>query len=88
MLIAGFSADFPRVLLIETSIDGQLWSSAWRGKTGLIAFSAALQDPRKVPMPFILEPRAARYVRFRQLGSEETYYWSVAELRIMGEQAP
>jgi hypothetical protein len=84
LLIAGFNADFPRRLEIETSIDAQTWSRAWRGSTALTAFSAALEDPLNVPMPFIFEPRAARYLRFTQLQREETYYWSVAELRIMG----
>ena len=84
LLIAGFNADFPRKLAIETSTDAQTWSPAWRGSAGLVAFSAALEDPLNVPMPFIFEPRAARYVRFTQLDHEETYYWSVAELRIVG----
>ena len=84
LLIAGFNADFPRALAIETSIDGLAWTPAWRGTAGLIALSAALEDPRNVPMPFIFEPRTARYVRFTQLQREEIYYWSVAELRIMG----
>jgi F5/8 type C domain-containing protein len=84
LLIAGFVVDFPRTLSIDTSIDGQQWSQAWKGATAVLALSAALEDPLNIPMPFGFEPRPARYVRFTQLGTEETYYWSVAELRIMG----
>ena len=84
-LIAGYVADFPRQLSIETSLDGQVWSPAWSGGTAMMALSAALEDPLNVPLPFPFEPRSARYLRFTQTGSEETYYWSVAELRVLGK---
>jgi len=83
-LIGGYVADFPRQLSIETSLDGQLWSPAWGGGTALMAFSAALADPLNVPLAFPFDPRAARYLRFTQTGSEQVYYWSVAELRVLG----
>jgi hypothetical protein len=86
-LIGGYVADFPRALSIETSLDGLAWSTAWSGKTALTAFSAALADPLNVPLPFPFEPRPARYLRFTQTGSDETYYWSVAELRVFGKSA-
>ena len=85
LLIAGFVADFPRQLSIETSSDGTAWSTAWTGDAALIALSAALEDPLNIPMPFVFEPRKARFLRFTELASEETYYWSVAELRILGQ---
>ena len=84
LLTSGFVGDFPRTLLIETSLDGEQWSQAWNGDGALLALSAALEDPLNVPMPFEFEPRAARYVRFTQLGADETWYWSVTELRIVG----
>ena len=84
MLIAGFVADFPRRLLVETSVDGENWSQAWTGTTSIIALSAALDDPLNVPLTFPFEPREARFVRFTELDSEDTYYWSIAELRILG----
>jgi len=83
-LIGGYVADFPRHLSIETSLDGQLWSPAWGGGTAIMAFSAALADPLNVPLAFPFDPRAARYLRFTQTGSEQVYYWSVAELRVLG----
>jgi len=51
----------------------------------LVALSAALEDPLNIAMPFQFERRPARFVRFTQLGTEETYYWSVAEMRIVGQ---
>lgn len=85
MLIGGSVADFPRKLSIETSVDGLTWSPGWSGTTGVLALSGALEDPLSVRLPFEFQPRPARYVRFTQLDVEETYYWSVAELRIMGK---
>lgn len=86
LLIAGFAADFPRDLTIETSTDNTNWSSAWTGDAALVALSAALEDPLKIPMPFPFSERAARYVRFTQHANEDTYYWSIAELKVIGQQ--
>lgn len=83
--IAGYVADFPRVLVVETSSDGASWTRAWRGRTGLVALSAALVKPREIPLAFPFEPRPARYVRLRQTGREDVYYWSVAELNVYGK---
>jgi hypothetical protein len=58
---------------------------AWSGTTGLLALSAALDDPLTLAMPFAFEPRAARFVRLTETAPEEKYYWSVAELRIFGK---
>ncbi len=85
LAVGGFSADFPRQLVIETSGDGGVWATAWNGNAPVIALSAALEDPLRMVMPFQFERRPARYVRFTQLGTEDIYYWSVAELRIVGE---
>jgi hypothetical protein len=82
--IGGYVADFPRLLVIETSADGTAWTPAWRGGAALVAFSAALEEPLNIPMPFPFEPRSARFVRLRQTGRDDTYYWSVAELRVYG----
>jgi hypothetical protein len=49
-----------------------------------MAFSAALEQPGRITLPFPFAARSARYVRFTQTGSEGTYYWSIAELEIIG----
>ena len=85
MVIGGYVADFPRQLRIETSSDGQGWTEAWSGNTALMAFSAALEDPGRITLPFPFAPRPARFVRFTQTGNEGTYYWSIAELEIVGK---
>jgi hypothetical protein len=84
MLIGGYVADFPRRLTIATSADGVAWSDVWTGGTAMMAFGAALEDPLNVTLPFGFELRHARYLRFTQIGLEQIYYWSIAELRIRG----
>jgi hypothetical protein len=83
--IAGYVADFPRLLEISTSLDGTGWSTAWSGGTALLAYSAAIEDPLGVPVRSTFDPRPARYVRLRQTGSDDIYYWSIAELRVFGQ---
>ena len=87
MLIGGYTADYPRELQIELSDDGQNWITAWSGSPGLLALSGALDDPPYTPLSIALESRPARYVRFTQTGSEMTYYWSIAELQVLGAAA-
>jgi hypothetical protein len=84
MLLGGYVADFPRVLHVETSADGQQWREAWAGGTALMAFSAAIDDPLDITLPFSFEPRGARFIRLTQTAQERTYYWSIAELRVKG----
>ncbi len=84
MLIGGYVADFPRKLTLATSADGVTWSDAWTGGTAMMAFGAAIEDPLNLTLPFGFEPRRARYVRLTQVGLEQIYYWSIAELRIRG----
>jgi len=84
MFIGGFVMDFPRRLTIETSLDNQRWSQAWSGNVAPMAMSAALEDPLHYMLPFDFQPRPVRYVRFTQTGTEDVFYWSIAELRIRG----
>jgi len=49
-----------------------------------MAMSAALEDPLHYMLPFDFQPRPVRYVRFTQTGTEDVFYWSIAELRIRG----
>jgi hypothetical protein len=86
MLIGGYVTDFPRQLTIETSLDNERWSTAWNGNVAVMAMSAALEDPRRFTLPFAFESRPARFVRFIQTGTEDVFYWSVAELTIRGKK--
>ena len=83
--IGGYVADFPRMLTIDTSADGAVWTPAWSGPTALQAVSAAIEKPLELPLGFPFEPRPARFVRLRQTAAEPIYWWSIAELRVFGK---
>ena len=83
--IGGYILDFPRALTIEISADGTRWDEVWSGGTALTTFSAALEYPLDVPLRFPFEPRQARFVRLRQTGSDDTFYWSISRLRVFGD---
>jgi hypothetical protein len=83
--IGGYVADFPRVLVIETSADGASWTPAWSGPTALQAVSAAIEAPLDLPLRFPFDERAARFVRLRQTAAEPIYWWSIAEMKVFGQ---
>jgi F5/8 type C domain-containing protein len=83
--IGGYIADFPRFLIIDTSADGATWVPAWSGGTALVALSSAIEEPLNIPLRFPFPSRPARYVRLRQTGADDVYYWSIAELRVYGD---
>jgi hypothetical protein len=75
-------ASFPRELIVETSAGGTAWEAAWRGSPAALVLRAALASPRETRMVLPFTPRAARFVRLRQVGRHEQAYWSVAELEV------
>jgi hypothetical protein len=77
-------AFFPRQLVIETSLDGSVWTPAWAGSPAAAVARAALQAPRQTRAVLAFPARAARYVRLRQTGRHPINYWAIAELEIWG----
>jgi hypothetical protein len=80
--LGAFSNDFPRYLVVETSVDGAEWQEAWNGAVVRAVLAAELRDPSGIPLTVSFAPRPARYVRLRQIGRDETWYWSIAELEV------
>jgi hypothetical protein len=79
-----FFEDFPRALAIEASSDAQSWHEVWRGPSAARAFVAAFETPREVPLRFEIGSTPARYLRLTLLSNDEIYYWSIAELKVLG----
>lgn len=79
--IGGYVADFPRELSIEVSRDGDAWEPAWSGPTAMLAFVAALESPRTVPLRLPLQ-HEGRFIRLRQTGQHPVFYWTIAELQV------
>jgi hypothetical protein len=76
-----YARDFPRLLAIDVSIDGDHWDQVWKGPAAGLAFLAAARRPREAAMHFALPPRSARFVRLRQLARHKNL-WRVAEVKV------
>ena len=61
------------------------WQELQRGGTAGRAFVGAFEAPKDVPLTFAFAPITTRYLRLRLLANDDTYYWSVAELKVLGD---
>jgi hypothetical protein len=84
LLLGPFVEDFPRGLIIEASEDGQSWREVWQGGSAGLAFVAAFEAPRDVPLRYRFAPTPARTLRMRLTKNDDVYYWSIAEVRVLG----
>jgi hypothetical protein len=75
--LRGSFAEIEPTLTIETSIDGNQWTTAWQGWTGEPAVMAALKDAHNLPMTLFLPDVRARYLRIRP-----TPAWVADELEV------
>jgi len=75
--------EFPRYLVIETSVDGEAWEPAWDADVIAPTIEGSLGDPLTAPTTLPFAPRRARYVRLRQTGKDQVN-WSLPELAILG----
>jgi hypothetical protein len=83
----GRPLEYPRLLEIDRSVDGLMWSSAWAGPAAALAWQAAIESPRTMPLTIPLDGSPARYLRLRLVAESPTQRWSVAEVSML-EPAP
>ena len=83
--MGAYSFGFPRDLSIDVSRDGTSWETVWRSETSVATVRAALGDPSTVPVTFDLGGPEGRFVRLRQLGSDASIPWWIAELEFYGQ---
>jgi hypothetical protein len=76
------AGNFPRRLVIETSLDGETWQSAWSGNAWGPAISAAMRSPKENHIWFVFDPRPARYIRLTHPPEDQHYIWAIAELEV------
>jgi hypothetical protein len=76
--------DFPREMVIETSEDGQQWHAQWRGTSAGRAVVAAVDISASSPMRYRFAPTRAQIIRMRLTTGDEIYYWSIAEITVVG----
>jgi type 1 glutamine amidotransferase/HEAT repeat protein len=67
-------SDFPRQVRVMYSMDGKTWD----GPIGAIQGSGPVTS-------IVLLPTKTRFLRIKQTGSHDTYWWSVYDLKIFGE---
>jgi hypothetical protein len=83
LCLGSYTSQYPRDIVVESSEDGVSWVRAWSGRTALLAYDAAVVDPRAVPLAVPARCRA-RWVRVRQTATEATRGWTIVEVRVMG----
>jgi hypothetical protein len=84
--LGAWAFDYPRDLIVDLSDDGTAWRTVWSGLGDTAAVAAGLRAPAVMPWTIDLGNHRARYVRLRQIGQDPTYYWSIAELRVLSER--
>ena len=82
----GPPGDFPRQLVIDTSLDAAAWSHAWDGNVIAPVILGSFQQTRWPAIVLSFEPRPARFVRLRQVGRDDAFHWSVGELEVVGSR--
>jgi 4-amino-4-deoxy-L-arabinose transferase-like glycosyltransferase len=89
-LLSGKAEDAPRGLRLEISSDGRNWQTV-REAAGLwsdLFWSGPhpFNRPGLGRVDITFPPRSGRFIKLTQLGSDPTYYWSVAEYFIYQAQ--
>jgi hypothetical protein len=82
-LTLGRPGSFPRMLVMETSVDGESWSPAWRGDVVDAFIRGAQASPTRPVIALPFAPREARLVRLRQVGADATASWSMREVEVL-----
>jgi hypothetical protein len=82
----GHTTGFPREIAIDVSSEGQRWQRVWHRGTAALTVTAAMRDPRNIPLALSFAPVRAHYVRVSQTGRGRDP-WAVAELVIAGSAA-
>ena len=82
MMLGRYASQYPRLLDVSISRDGNQWERAWRGDTALETYDAAIRSPRDLPVTIPLTKHEARYVRLSQIGDDAGRGWSIVELEI------
>jgi hypothetical protein len=83
--LGSYTNDAPRSVRVTVSGDGERWITAWEGPTAGFALRAAFEDPARVDVRIRFPPVRARHVRITQTGDRTEWFWSIAELSIIGD---
>ena len=76
--------EYARGLVVDCAGADGSWQTCWTGSPAAAALTAALQDPRTVPITLWIGRGGVRRLRLRQLGTDPVNAWSIAELSVYG----
>jgi hypothetical protein len=82
--IGEFRASYARHLTVETSVDAVNWTTVAGGRTAGLTMRAALEDPKNVTIPIVLQPTTGRFVRLRADESHAMIPWVVTDVLVRG----
>ena len=82
MYFNGLSMDYPRGIELEVSYDGGNWRKIPLEFIYANYLKHLLQYPKNNGMILRFEPVKVRYIRIRQTGSHDVFFWSVCELDV------
>jgi hypothetical protein len=79
--------EYPRGLDVDCAGSTGSWEPCWTGSPAAAALTAALQDPRTMPITLFIGRGGVRRLRLRQRGTDPVNAWSIAELSVYGTPA-
>jgi hypothetical protein len=80
--VGPFLDSYPRQMVIDTSMDGVIWTTIATRRTAGMTMRAAIADPRHVSISIPLVSNAARYVRLRLEESHPNFPWIVTDVAV------
>ena len=80
--------DYPRVLVVEASPDGDEYQLLYRGGIMRQLLQGLVREGYPVPIDVDLPLNRTRTLRIRQTGRTRTWYWSVDELSLWERATP
>jgi hypothetical protein len=75
---------YPRLLTVETSVDGRDWTSSFAGSTAGLMIRGIIEQPRDVWIDVPVRSEAARFIRLRLEKSDHSVPWFIPEMRVIG----
>lgn len=81
-----FYKDYPRGLILEVSKDSKNWENiSIKNNVFFDLLCSSINSPRNISYVMLFEPVQSRYIRMKLAGSDDTYYWSIPEIRVFTE---
>ena len=78
--------DYPRGLVVESSVDGSTWQTLFDGDILNRLGQSVAREPRTPGIDVPLPGNRTRQLRLRTMGETRVWFWSVDELRVWQRQ--